>query len=85
MNNDGVPNAVYTAKDFVYRPRHYTQGEVECIDAMVSAFGAEAVRQWAHLNAFKYLWRAEHKGRGQDREKAIWYLRYANGDDPRKE
>ena len=38
----------------------------------------------AQLNAFKYLWRAEKKGGKQDIDKAIWYLRYSNGDDPRK-
>lgn len=81
---DGVlPGALYPTTDPVRRPKHYTQGEVECIDAMVSAFGEDAVRRWAHLNAFKYLWRAEHKGGEQDRAKAIWYLRWANGDDPR--
>lgn len=70
--------------DYVNRPSHYTQGDIECIDAMTSAFGEPAVKQWAHMNAFKYLWRADHKGGEEDRRKAIWYLRYSNGDDPRK-
>lgn len=70
--------------DMVNHPRHYTQGDIECIDAMVSAFGQAAVLQWSQLNAFKYLWRAEEKGGKQDIDKAIWYLRFSNGDDPRK-
>ena len=45
----------------VEHPRHYTQGEVECIDAMVSAFGGEAVRDYCRLNAFEYVWRAKEK------------------------
>ena len=70
--------------DQVHRPAHYNQGDVECLDAMVSAFGEDAVRQWAHLNSFKYLWRCGHKDdAGQDRKKAIFYARFANGDDPR--
>lgn len=68
----------------VNRPKHYTQGDIECIDAMVAAFGEADVLKWAQLNAFKYLWRCERKGGKQDIEKAIWYLRYSNGDDPRK-
>ncbi len=76
MNRDGIPNAVH-------RPSHYTQGAVECIDAMVSAFGEEAVQNWAKLNAFKYLWRAERKGGHEDLQKAIFYLKWASGEDPR--
>ena len=55
-------------------PAHYTQGKVQCIEAMESAFGNEAVATWAKLNAFKYIWRADHKNGLQDIDKAIWYL-----------
>ena len=58
----------------VTHPSHYTQGNIECIDAMVSAFGKEATANFCHLNAFKYLWRTEHKNGLQDIDKAIWYL-----------
>lgn len=71
--------------DMVNRPAHYASGEIECIDAMVAAFGEADVLKWAQINAFKYLWRAEKKNGKQDIEKAIWYLRYSNGDDPRKD
>ena len=56
-------------------PRHYTQGEVECIDAMVLAFGGEAVRDYCRLNAFKYVWRAKEKDTcsvESNTRKAIW-------------
>lgn len=67
------------------RPSHYNPNDIECIDAMVSAFGEEAVRIFCRLNAFKYLWRANKKGtQFQDVEKAIWYSRMSIGDDPRE-
>ena len=60
--------------DPVSHPSHYTQGGIECIEAMEAAFGKEAVATFCHLNAFKYLWRTEHKNGVQDIDKAIWYL-----------
>ena len=56
-------------------PSHYTQGKIECIQAMEAAFGREAVATFALLNAFKYIWRSDHKGGKEDIEKAAWYLR----------
>ncbi len=71
--------------DSVVKPQHYNQGEIECIDAMRAAFGQEALENYCTITAFKYLWRADHKGnRQQDLKKAIWYLRMACGDDPRE-
>ena len=70
-------------QDMVNQPPHYV-GEIECIDAMVSAFGLEAVKTYARIAAFKYLWRAGKKdAMAQELGKAVWYLRFANGDDPR--
>jgi hypothetical protein len=71
--------------DTVLRPSHYNQSDdIECIDAMVAAFGQEAVREHCRITAFKYLWRYNHKGRAkEDIDKAIWYLRFSQGDDPR--
>ena len=60
--------------DPVNNPSHYTQGNIQCIDAMVSAFGKEAVAIWCKLNAFKYIWRESHKNGIEDVNKAIWYL-----------
>jgi hypothetical protein len=60
--------------DMVNEPPHYTQGNIQCIDAMESAFGKEAVATWSKLNAFKYIWRAVHKNGMEDIDKAIWYL-----------
>ena len=60
--------------DVVYHPSHYTQGKIDCIDAMTEAFGVDEVMIFCKLNAFKYLWRAEKKGGVTDIAKANWYL-----------
>lgn len=58
----------------VSHPSHYTQGGIECIDAMEAAFGKEAVSHFCICNAFKYVFRHEHKNGKEDIEKAEWYL-----------
>lgn len=60
--------------DNINHPAHYTQGGIECIDAMVAAFGKEEVRAFCKVNAFKYLWRSEGKNKAEDIAKARWYL-----------
>lgn len=62
--------------DAVNHPAHYNRGNIECIDAMISAFGKEEVIIFCKLNAFKYIWRAGQKSSDgtEDIEKAIWYL-----------
>jgi hypothetical protein len=62
--------------DKVNSPHHYTQGDVECVDAIKSATinkkGIEAV---CVANIIKYLWRYEEKGGIESVEKAEWYLK----------
>ena len=71
--------------DPVNRPAHY-MGDIECVDAIRAALGDEGLRFFCLGNAMKYIWRADRKGaRDQDMAKALWYLRMAAGDDPRKE
>ena len=62
------------SKDNVNHPTHYNQGSVECIEAMISAFGELAVAEFCRCNAFKYLWRGEYKNGIEDYDKAIYYL-----------
>lgn len=61
--------------DVVNHPSHYTQGKIECIDALESATinkcGIEAV---CTANIIKYLWRYENKNGIEDVKKAQWYL-----------
>lgn len=60
--------------DMVNAPPHYTQGGIECIDAMQSAFGATELEAYCKIAAFKYIWRCERKNGNEDIRKAIWYL-----------
>ena len=86
VNGEPVPVVHTSAADPVNSPDHYRTGGIECIDAMVQVFGDEAVRTYARINAFKYIWRHQYKGKPEeDLAKAAWYTRFANGDDPRKE
>ena len=61
--------------DMVNHPAHYTQGGIECIDALkaatVSKTGIEAV---CTANVIKYLWRYEEKNGIEDVKKARWYI-----------
>lgn len=62
-------------KDMIHSPKHYNQGSIEAIDAMVSAFGKESVKDFCKINAFKYLWRLGHKDEeAQEIGKIKWYL-----------
>ena len=63
----------------VDHPAHYNKGNIECIDAMIAAFSKAEVAVFCKINAFKYLWRAENKGKyKEDMEKAAWYTNKAN-------
>lgn len=80
------PPAAVEHTDMVNSPPHYQREGLECIDAMVHAFGEDAVRTYARLCAFKYQWRADMKGKkNEDLKKAVWYLRWATGEDPRND
>lgn len=60
--------------DNVNHPKHYADTtSIECIEAMLIAFGREAVICFCKCNAFKYLWRYKNKNGGEDLEKATWY------------
>ena len=67
--------AVKVIKDNVNHPSHYTQGAIECIDAIKEAtkglFGIEAV---CTANIIKYVWRWKFKNGVEDLRKADWYL-----------
>lgn len=63
--------------DNINHPAHYEAGGYECEKVMEAVFGKEAVAVWSKLNAFKYLWRCDHKQTEptEDIEKAEWYLK----------
>jgi hypothetical protein len=61
--------------DPVNHPDHYETGKFECIEVMEEVFGADALKEYCLINAFKYLYRCKRKGRTvEDVKKAIWYL-----------
>ena len=62
--------------DAVEHPEHYTFGRYECIDVMADIYGEKAVMNYAKCNAFKYIWRADHKNGVEDLEKAVFYLNW---------
>ena len=68
------PSGTQAPINNVNHPSHYNQGGIECIDAMVAAYGKEAVENFCLCNAFKYVWRNRDKNGFEDIDKAIWYL-----------
>jgi hypothetical protein len=66
--------AKHGAEDVVNHPRHYTQGDIECIDAMRSALGPDGFKAYCRAACIKYLWRSDHKNGVEDLKKCRWYL-----------
>ena len=63
-----------TTTDEVEHPSHYTQGNIECIDAIESALTFEQFIGYLKGCIIKYIWRCDHKkARLKDVEKEIWY------------
>lgn len=61
--------------DMVNHPSHYTQGSIECIDAIKAAtVGKTGIEAVCVANVVKYLWRYEEKNGLEDVKKARWYL-----------
>jgi len=61
----------------VNHPKHYTNGKIECIDALESAtIGLEGIEAVDTGAAIKYLWRWKLKGGVEDLKKAIWYIKH---------
>ena len=59
----------------VTHPYHYTQGGIECIDAIKASMTKEEFKGFLKGNSLKYLWRYENKNNPvEDLEKAKWYL-----------
>ena len=66
--NENVP-------DMVNHPQHYTQGGIECIDALKAAtVGKRGIEAVCVANVIKYLWRYEEKNGIEDVRKAKWYI-----------
>ena len=62
--------------DSVIHPEHYTQGGIECIEAIRSSMNRAAFAGYCKGNCEKYIWRYEHKGGVEDLKKARVYLNW---------
>lgn len=62
--------------DNVNHPSHYETGKFQCWDVMEEAIGLEATMNFCLCNAFKYIYRCNHKHESpvEDIKKAIVYL-----------
>lgn len=79
---DAVDPEYLTAADFlrddaVNHPNHYTDGPIECIDAIQAALTEEEFIGFCKGNAMKYIWREQLKGGMEDLQKAAWHLNRA--------
>ena len=61
--------------DNVNHPKHYTQGGIECIDALKAAtVGKTGIEAVCVANVIKYWWRQEEKNGLEDVKKAQFYI-----------
>ena len=60
--------------DPVNHPAHYTQGDIECIDAIKASMSREEFIAFLKGQVIKYNWRLGRKGDPlEDAQKAAWY------------
>ena len=72
-------------QDVVNHPSHYTDGSIECIEAIEAALTNEEFRGYCKGNCIKYIWRERHKGGTESLKKAQWYLdRLIQSDEAQK-
>ena len=66
--------------EMVNHPSHYNlPNRKECIDEMIDIYGLKDVAKWCEITAYKYKYRAGHKGPAvEDMHKAIWYTAKAH-------
>lgn len=61
--------------DSVKHPAHYTDGKIECIEAIKESMPKEEYRGYLKGQVMKYIWRYKHKGKPlEDLRKAQQYL-----------
>lgn len=60
--------------DNVNHPSHYTQGGIECLDAIEASMPAEGFQDYCKGNILKYIWRYRFKNGVEDLKKAQFYL-----------
>jgi hypothetical protein len=78
----GCPRCYGRQPDEVISPAHYTQGDIECIDAIRAQLSEEEWRGFLRGQVAKYTWRLGRKGE-RDAEKMLFYATLLAGRDPR--
>lgn len=61
-------------KTTVNSPSHYTEGEIECIEAIEAQLTPEEYRGYLKGTLAVYMWREKHKNGFEDVLKAQWYM-----------
>jgi len=61
-------------KDNINHPEHYTNGSIECLDAIEAALGSERFAGYLQGNIMKYVWRYPFKNGVEDLQKAQFYI-----------
>ncbi|MCW6550345.1 DUF3310 domain-containing protein [Yersinia ruckeri] len=74
LNDLPLVSEKYPNRDVVNHPSHYTQGGVECIDAIKAALTEEQYEGYLRGACIKYLWRYKLKGGVESLKKSEWYL-----------
>lgn len=62
--------------DNVNHPSHYTQGGIDCIEAIKASMSPEGFQDYCKGNVMKYIWRWRNKAGVEDLEKARVYLNW---------
>ena len=63
-----------TGQDLINHPPHYTQGGIECLEAIKASMPYDQFIGYLKGSQLKYVWRYEHKGGIEDLKKATFYL-----------
>jgi len=69
-----TPSRPELQPDLVNHPPHYTDGSIECIDAIEAQLTPEEYRGYLKGSIAKYGWRERHKGGTESLRKARFYL-----------
>lgn len=63
-------------EDRVNHPNHYTQGGIECIEAIKASMHPVGFQDYCKGNVMKYIWRFRDKNGLEDLKKARVYLNW---------
>lgn len=77
-NSLGIPKEKLNSEkeDKVNHPSHYTDGKIECIEAIEEVTkDLEGYEGYLTGNIVKYMWRWQKKNGVEDIKKAEWYIK----------